>query len=129
LGEPTHTLDFQNTISTKIEYLINNCDVALILLTENGYDSKFVQQEIGYIKKCNKPILQVVQKGIESRLVGFNYGRDYILYNPENPQNAVELIEKTLLGYLKKETARKEKGAKIGFGLIAGLIVLALSND
>jgi nucleoside 2-deoxyribosyltransferase len=55
-----HYIDTQNTITHKIENMIKVCDVALFLLTENGFNSHFVHQEIGYIQSLKKPMLQLV---------------------------------------------------------------------
>lgn len=43
-----HVQDLNNTITKKIENMITECDVAVVMLTENGFNSNFVQQEIGY---------------------------------------------------------------------------------
>jgi hypothetical protein len=85
-----HYEDLENTITQKIENMIWQCDVALILLTTNGYKSNFVQQEIGYIKSCNKPSLQIVQCGLENKISGFMYGKSYVEYDPLQPNLAVE---------------------------------------
>lgn len=73
-----HYIDIERTVTEKIENMIKQCDVALILLTQSGFDSHFVQQEIGYIKGQNIPFLQIIQSGLESKIKGFNYGKDYI---------------------------------------------------
>ena len=49
-----HYFSTHNTITSKIEKLIDYSDFAIILLTENGFNSNFVHQEIGYIKKVGK---------------------------------------------------------------------------
>lgn len=71
--------DLNNTITKKIENMITECDVAVVMLTENGFNSNFVQQEIGYINSLKKPYLQIVQSGFEKKLSGFNFTRDYII--------------------------------------------------
>ncbi len=95
-----HNIDLENSITEKIENMIKQCDVALILLTENGFNSQFVQQEIGYIKSLNKSYLQLVQLGYENKIKGFNYGKDYVPFDTTNQEYALEKIKKTLL-YVK----------------------------
>jgi hypothetical protein len=141
-----HHNDLNKTITSKIESLIWQCDVGLILLTKNGYKSKFVQQEIGYVKSCNKPILQVVQSGLENKISGFLYGRDFIVYDPENPQIATQKIKRSLVTYwqqvkqkrieeqqrhfhkIKMDNDKKANEAKLALGVFAGLLILVAGS-
>jgi hypothetical protein len=107
-----HFEDLENDVTKKIENLIEVCDVALILLTEEGYKSVFVQQEIGYFQKAKKPYLQLIQKGIQIK--GFNYAKGGIELDPERPEIALSKTRKTLLDYWeKKENERINKIRKI----------------
>ncbi len=136
-----HTVDLNNTISNKIENLIKSCDVGLVLLTANGIVSPFVNQEIGYLTSLKKPFLQLVEAGKESEIKGFNYGKDYIKYNPEYPDEALEKIKELLskqwehikkarLAKRQKEIERQEdKKMLVGIGIVAGLFVLAMNSD
>ena len=150
-----HYVDMQNTISQKIEYMIKSCDVALFLLTENGFNSKFVHQEIGYMQSLKKPMLQLVQVGLEDKISGFIYGKDYIPYDPKKPELALNRTKKILLDYWRKAEQRKMRmeqlkinqihqqniemaklqetkranEAKIGLGILAGLLVLAIATS
>ncbi len=106
-----HFIDLQHTITEKIEEMIDSCDVALVLLTESGFNSTFVQQEIGYIQKAGKPFLQVVQTGLVEKISGFNFGREYITLNPENPDAAIGQVRSAILEHWRKteeEEARKK---------------------
>lgn len=98
-----HYEDIERTITEKIENMIKQSDIALILLTKNGYKSVFVQQEIGYIQSQKKPYLQVVQTGLEKKIKGFNYGRGYVLLDPKQPNLALEKVKRSLLSYWKKK--------------------------
>jgi hypothetical protein len=144
-----HHLALRQTITQKIETMIRDCDVALILLTKRGFNSKFVQQEIGYIQSCQKPSLQVVQLGLENKITGFNFGRDYIQYDPLTPITTLTKMKNSLLSYWKKieeqriaqrnallrqhfekirvESEKRENEAKIAIGILAGLLVLGLA--
>ncbi len=151
-----HYVDLKQSITEKIEKMIRQSDVALILLTENGFNSKFVQQEIGYIKSLRKPYLQLVQTGIENKITGFNYGRDYISLDLNQPNIALEKVKNALLNYWKKQQKRRrqkilakqkelekqkrlreleelrikqqqqESQAIISLGILAGLLILVL---
>ena len=107
-----HTIDTQRTITEKIESLIRKSNFALVLLTENGFNSHFVQQEIGYLKSLGKPFLQVVQEGIEKKIKGFNFGRDYIQLDSKNPSIAIDKIKEVLLVAYKKLKRQKTLAQK-----------------
>jgi len=143
-----HNEDLEKTITQKIENMIWQCDIALILLTKNGYKSNFVQQEIGYIKSCQKPSLQIVQTGLEKKISGFLYGKGYVLYDPLQPNLATEKIKRSLMTYWrqleqkrqhqinltrqKQIELQKEKEAneaKVGFSILAGLLILGLAGN
>lgn len=144
-----HYTNLSGTITDKIEQMIKSCDVALILLTDDGFNSRFVQQEIGYIKSSNKALLQVVQIGLENQITGFTYGHDYLVHDPQNPEITLESIKLSLLTYwrqveqdkllhqqnlnrhfqsVKEENERQANEAKIAFAVLAGILVLGLSN-
>lgn len=150
-----HYVDTQNTITHKIENMIKVCDVALFLLTENGFNSYFVQQEIGYIQSLKKPMLQLVQIGLEDKISGFIYGKDYIPYDLEKPDLALGKTKRILLEYWRKaeqkririqqlkenqiqqqnlevaklQEARRANETKIGLGILAGFLVLAIATS
>ena len=153
-----HYVDTQNTITQKIESMIKGCDFALFLLTEHGFNSFFVHQEVGYALSQRKPMIQLVQIGLENKISGFLYGRDYISYNLDNPDLALNNMKKILLEYWRKQEqkrirvqqtlmyqiqqenleqnrlqqlqkAKEAKEAKIGLGILAGLLVLAIATS
>lgn len=145
-----HNFDMQQTITQKIETMIRNCDVALILLTKKAFNSKFVQQEIGYINSCRKPFLQVIEIGLEKKITGFNFGRDYIAHDPTLPIETLNKIKNSLLAFWRKieqqridqeqtqlrqqlenirlQNEKRDNEAKIAIGILAGLLVLGLSS-
>lgn len=137
-----HCSDLTRSTSQKIEGMINECDIALVLLTEHGFNSTFVQQEIGYIRKADKPLLQVVQKGIERKISGFNFGHDYISLDMTSKDKAIERVRNTLLDHWsnleeekrkkqielvqQQELDRQRSSAIISIGLLAVVIILVL---
>lgn len=92
-----HTLDFNKSISEKIKGLIHQCDVGLIMLTENGLNSSFVSEEIGYLEAKGKPIIRIIQKGLGNQYSGFKYGTDYIELDPDDPNKAQDLLAESML--------------------------------
>lgn len=142
-----HHSDIEHsTITQKIEKMILDSDVALFLLTSNGFNSNFVQQEIGYIKSQKIPYLQIVEEGIEKKITGFNFGKGYVEYSPKNPEKAINEIKTRLLEHWNKrefkkqqsqqlmirkvaEKKKQESTLKVGLGILAGILVLGIIND
>ena len=130
-----HHFDVERTVTEKIKDQIRSADFALILLTKNGFDSKFVQQEIGFINSQKMPFIQLVEKGIEKQITGFNFGREYISYDRESPEKSIEKTKDEMIKFLtrkrKKEQIKKTEEQKtnnqlkIGLGILASLIALA----
>lgn len=141
-----HTRSVDSSITEKIEAMIQKSNIGLVLLTEKGYNSHFVQQEIGYMKSLKKPFIQVIQMGYENQIKGFNYGKDYIQLDPTNTDAALEEIKKDLLNFRNKiiaqnkikqvqiiavkkaEAERKKQNENTALGILAGLLVLAISS-
>lgn len=96
-----HQVSVDSSIMDKVVDLMETCDIALVLLTREGFDSKAVQQEIGYLQKLKKPLLLVVQKTLEKELSMFAYGRDYILLDPTDITRALDRMREVLEGFWK----------------------------
>jgi len=141
-----HYVSLDMNITSKIEKLIQSCDLALFLLTESGFNSSFVQQEIGYVKSLKKPILQVIQIGVEKKLSGFTHGYDYVPFDPTNPEESELKVKQILIKHsnsierkrvktlkLKKQLIedrlakeKEEAQKKLGLGILAGVLILGL---
>ncbi len=131
-----HFIDLNNSVTDKIERMIRTCDLGIVLLTRSGFDSKFVHQEIGYLKAMKKPVLQIVESSVSGKITGFFYGRDRIVLDPDNPDEALKKIKNIILRYwdkkqsqMKKAQEEEEKRKRANFlfavGIFAGLLWLA----
>jgi hypothetical protein len=114
-----HILDVQNTITAKIQSMILDSDLVLVVLTREGFNSTFVQHEVGFATG-KKPILILVEKGYESKMSGFVYGRDYVSIDPWNPQPAFEQIRSVLTSQKqqKEEQKRTEQLILLAVGVL-----------
>lgn len=137
-----HQFDTQNTISDKIRNMIDTCDIGLVLLTENGFNSGFVREEIGHLDAKGKPIILVIQQGFENKYSGFRFGHDYILLDPLNPTLTLDKIKDLMLTHWQSiqeaeyklrqlevaEQARINRNALIAIGILGGLIILSANE-
>lgn len=137
-----HHFELHSTISDKIRVMIDSCDLGLVLLTENGFNSGFVREEIGHLDAKGKPIILVIEKGYEQKYSGFMYGHDFVSLDPVNPIIALEKIKGIMLSYWRKlqaeenkklqlaaeEQARVNRNGLIAIGILAGLLILGVNE-
>ena len=90
-------------IPDKVARLIDESDCVLVLLTRNGVRSEWVHSEVGYAWGAGKPIILVVEEGVEIK--GPLEGRECIPFSRDNPQDAVNRA----VHYLKTLAVRKEE--------------------
>lgn len=74
-------LDFNR----KIQAQLKRSSVVIVLLTERGAESAYVQQEIGYAKRAGKLIIPLVSRTISTNSLGMLQGTEYIVVDGENP--------------------------------------------
>lgn len=67
---------------------INDSEHFAVLLTEAGFESPWVNQEIGMAFALNLLIIPIVQKGVETK--GFVELRQRIDYDPNHPEDAIK---------------------------------------
>jgi len=110
-------------LDKKIFEQIGSADCVAVLLTRNGMRSNWVQQEIGYALSSEKPLIPLVERGVESKDLGALQGREYIEYDPSQPQQAL-IRTANYVGSLKLKKEEQEKALLIAGGIIAFLLLL-----
>jgi hypothetical protein len=68
-------------LGDKVIAAINDSDAMLVLLTRQGFESTFVQQEIGAARHAGKPILALVDQAILDRNRAMLDGAEVIVVN------------------------------------------------
>lgn len=142
-----HYIHLTKSVSEKIKFMIEKSDIGLIFITDNSYNSQFVQQEIGYLEALKKPYLQVIQKGYERKISGFNYGRDFMVFEKDKFElvrgsirmllvkyylNKKRLIKKIAEAKRKQEEERlreQEEKAQLVLGTLAISIFVAIMSS
>ena len=111
-------------LDRKIINLIEKSDCVVILLTQNGMRSKWVQQEIGLALDKKKPIIPLVEKGISAKDLGALQGKEYIEFDPFWPREAL-VKTASYVKSLKLKKQDREKALLIAGGIIAFLLLLS----
>lgn len=111
-------------LGKKVFEQIEMSDCVVALLTREGIRSNWVQQEIGYSLQRNKPIIPIVEKGIDQKDLAALSGRDYIEYDPYQYQQVLIKLS-TYVKSLKLKREEQEKALLILGGLLAFLLLVS----
>ena len=111
-------------LDKKVFTKIDESDCMVVLLTGKGMRSNWVHQEIGYALKSNKLLIPLVEKGINSRDLASLEGKEYIEYDPLQPEEAMMRLS-TYAQSLKLKKQEKEKTMIVAGAFIALLLLLS----
>ena len=106
----------------KIIPAISTSDCMLVLLTSSSALSPDVNQEIGIAISHNKPIVALVEKGVQIK--GVLVGREVLYFDRYNPRPALQ----TALDHFQSQASFKEKSEsdRNAALLIGGLVLLVI---
>jgi len=113
------------SLDKKVFAQIEKADCMVVLLTRNGVRSNWIQQEIGYALKANKPIIPLVEKGVEPKDLAALQGKEYIEYDPFQPQQALIRASTYVRSLKLKKKQEQEKTLLIAGGILALLLLLS----
>jgi nucleoside 2-deoxyribosyltransferase len=111
-------------LDEKVFGQIKESDSVVVLLTQDGTRSSWVNQELGYALGAGKPIIPLVEKGITQSQLASLQGKEYIEYNPNQPQESLTKAS-TFMNSLKLEKENREKGLLVIGGIILLLMLLS----
>lgn len=111
-------------INKKVFNRIKSADCMVALLTRNGTRVDWLQQEIMYALRTDKPIIPLVEKGINPEHLEKLQFKDYIEYDPYQPQQAL-VKTSGYVNSLKLKKKEQEKMLLVAGGIIAFLILLS----
>ena len=111
-------------LDRKVFKLIQGANCVVVLLTRNGVRSNWVHQEVGYALKSNKPIIPLVERGLNERDLGALLGTEYIEYDPGQPEAAL-LKTSTYVKSLKLKKEEQANGLLVAGGILAFLLLLS----
>ena len=108
-----------NRLTSKVEKLMDESDCVVVLMTRHGTRSQWVQNEVGIAVGKEKPIVPLVEKGVQ--VGGILHDLEYIEFDRQNPNSA---IVKTA-SFLQKLAAKKSQEENLLLGL-GGLLIFLL---
>ncbi|WXG43950.1 MAG: toll/interleukin-1 receptor domain-containing protein [Promethearchaeati archaeon SRVP18_Atabeyarchaeia-1] len=113
-----------SSLDEKVFQQIDESDSVVVLLTQNGVRSNWVNQELGYALKAGKPVIPLVEKGIAERQLGSLQGKEYIEYDPDQPQQSLTKAS-AFMNSLKLDKENREKGLLVIGGIVLLLLLLS----
>lgn len=108
-------------ITDKVKNLLQQSDCVIAFLTKAGVKSGWVQQEIGY-SLDKKPIIPIVESGIQTSQLAFLNGAEFIQIQRGNiSQSMIKLLSWTVS--MKTEKENRDRIITLG-ALVLGIIAL-----
>jgi hypothetical protein len=109
-------------LSEKVKKNIDDSDVVVGIWTSNSKNSVFMNQELGYAERT-KAVMLLAQTG--SSPCGFFTGREYIVFDPENPLGGITRAM-NYINALLDDKARTVLAKAQQEQVIAALIILVV---
>lgn len=137
LGVSVYAAEHDNqagaNLNEKVKSALQRSDLVVVLLTQTGFDSVYVQQEVGAAIGAGKLVIPLVAPPVREFPLGMLNGIEYIDLDPEEPGHATSSLVERISGLARAEAARREaeEREKLTQGiaglalLIVGVIVLA----
>lgn len=133
-------------LAEKVDQAIRRCQAVIVLITTASIDSAFVHHEIGLSRAYGKPLIPMVEKGIDTGSLGILAGVEYLDLDLD-PERQAETLAKMTAALQRlvmaqipvnvsvvsvTQTTEPDPAtalALIGLGLILGVLIMAaLSN-
>ncbi|NIS09288.1 MAG: toll/interleukin-1 receptor domain-containing protein [Candidatus Dadabacteria bacterium] len=111
-------------IDEKVSKQIRDSDCVIVLLTKNGVRSSWVQQEIGLAINGNKLIIPLVEKRTGAKDLAALQGKEYIEYDPSQPQQALAKASE-YVNSLKLKKEEQQKKLMVAGAILAFLLLLS----
>ena len=111
-------------IEDKVKQQIKGSDCVVILLTQDGMRSSWVNQEIGCAITEGKQIIPLVQKGTDPSYLAMLQGREHIEYDLREPQRALFETSR-YVGSLRLKKEEREKALLVAGGILAFFLLLS----
>jgi len=105
---------------------IESADCMVVLLTQHGIRSNWVQQEIGYALKINKLLTPIVEKGTDYRELVALQGRVHIEYDPLQAEQAIVKAADYVKSLKLKKNERNKSRLVLG-GMLTILLLIWLT--
>lgn len=132
-------------LAEKVREAIRRSHAVVVLITTSSINSAYVQQEVGIAHECGKPLVPIIEKGIDTRQLGILQGLEYLELDPAHPAETMAKMTASLQPIVVSQLAAINLSVSmtqvsmpdlptslvlIGLGaIIALLVVAAISSE
>lgn len=127
-------------LAQKIGNAIRRSSAVVVLITSASVNSAYVQQEIGIAHECGKPLVPIVEKGVDTRALGILQGIEFLELDVSNPAETLSRMTARLQPLVLRQLAVNlsfsiTPGAApdavtaillVGLGLMLGVILMTV---
>lgn len=115
-------------LPTKLLNAIRRSDALVALLTQNAMYRPAVQQEIGCAVQQRKPVIALVEKGLNAQELTLVQGLEHIPLDPRNPDEAWWKLQRSLTG-LRDSQAKGLLWLSVIVGVIATVFFASKDDE
>jgi hypothetical protein len=83
-------------LAEKVRDAIRRSHAVVVLITTSSVNSAYVQQEVGIAHECGKPLVPIIEKGIDTRQLGILQGLEYLELDPSQPAETMARMTASL---------------------------------
>jgi len=123
IGSQFRPATVSQTLPDKIKELTQQSHCVLAILTRNGLNSTFVQQEVGFALGTSKPVIPFVEIGIHAEELALLQGREYVSIDWSNLKSSFSKLHNWVY-HLKKSKEEPDRLLLIGCIAILALIII-----
>jgi hypothetical protein len=114
-------------LSAKVQQAIARCDVMIVLLTPSGYDSRYVQQEIGLALGKGRLVIPLLDPSLVAADLGLLNDIEYIVFDNDHPSDGLARLSERVDSLVRQQKAKQELAVAVV--AIAALVLVALYLD
>jgi len=120
--------DFQlgKSLSEKILTNIKSANCMVVILTDTGIRSQFVNQEIGIAEVSGIPIIPMVDARVRSKVKGLLAEREQIVFDRRKPEQAIQRVSSYISSLKLKIQGKMEEDFWNSLVVIAFVVLFAI---
>jgi hypothetical protein len=125
------------SIATKVEQAMHRCHAVVVLITHTSINSAYVQQEVGLARALGKPIVPIVELGVEKARLGMLGEVEYLELDLSHPELALAKVSASLQPFVLAQVSRVDVSLTVrqqppeisdtvlvlGLGLLLGFLI------
>jgi len=127
-------------LAEKVRAAIHRCQAVVVLFTTTSINSAYVQQEVGIAHECGKPLVPIVEKGVDTSQLGILQGVEYLELDLDRPAETLAKMTASLQPLVLEQVSVNvsvvsvtRTGGRdvstdlvlVGLGLVLGVLIMA----